>query len=255
MRSSGAEFEGRPILISRVDATGVSTDRHNEMKQAMSRKSKPHVLIADDHGLYRSGLSLLLKDSLKAQAVVEAKGFDEALDKLASDPAINMALFDLSMPGMSGPASLSVVKETYPAVAIAVISASEDRAHVLEAVDMGLGGFIPKSLDEHEILSALRMVLSGQIYVPRFMASGKTPRPEVNQTRPKEEPTGSHPGELTPRQRDVLDCARRGLSNKEIARELEIAEGTVKIHLAALFSHFNVRNRTELATKAAPSDR
>jgi DNA-binding NarL/FixJ family response regulator len=215
----------------------------------MSQKQKPHVLIADDHGLYRSGLSLLLRDSLEAEAVVEASGFDEALDKLASDPGINMALFDLSMPGMSGPASLNVVRETYPTVAIAVISASEDRATVLEAVSMGLGGFIPKSLDEIEILNALRMVLSGQIYVPKFMAAGRNLNQVSSHESAREKPSPSQSGELTPRQRDVLECVRRGLSNKEIARELDIAEGTVKIHLAALFNHFNVRNRTELATK------
>ncbi|MGD9668908.1 MAG: response regulator [Hyphomicrobiaceae bacterium] len=221
----------------------------------MARTLEPYVLIADDHGLYRSGLSLLLRDSLAAETVVEASSFDEALDKLAGDPAINLALFDLSMPGMSGPTDLKIVKETYPSVAIAVISASENREHVLDSVSIGLGGFIPKSLEETEIVDALRMVLSGQIYVPKFMARGAGRGPAPMEIGGQDQVSRGQGNILTPRQRDVLDGVRRGLSNKEIARELDIAEGTVKIHLAALLNHFSVRNRTELAAKTAASNR
>lgn len=212
------------------------------------------VLVADDHSLYRAGLSLLLKDRLGYQTVIEAATFDAALDRLAELPDIKLALFDLAMPGVSSAASLSVVKETYPGVRVVIVSGSEERSSVVTAVANGLSGYVPKSLSDDEIVTALEGILDGRIYVPRFMTAAPAAK-TVNQNQPADldlKPTAgsSVPSKpISPRQRDVFDCVRRGLSNKEIARELDIAEGTVKIHLAALFSHYGARNRTELATK------
>lgn len=221
----------------------------------MSARIASRALIADDHGLYRMGLAFLLKDRLGIADVIEVGSFDDALDRLAANPDIAMALFDLSMPGMGGPESLTVVKETYPDVKVAVVSGSEDRQHVLQAVSIGLSGYVPKSLSEDEIAKALQLIYDGHIYIPTFMTA--TAKPPVTQSDAKPAdvapvPNNSEPriDNLTPRQRDVLKGILRGLSNKEVARDLDIAEGTVKIHLAALFVHFNVRNRTELATRA-----
>jgi len=212
------------------------------------------VLVADDHSLYRAGLSFLLKDRLGFDSVIEAANFDAALDRLSERAEIELALFDLSMPGISGPESLSVVKETYPGLRVAIVSGSEDRDDVLRTVATGLSGYVPKSLSDDEIVGALQDILDGRIYVPRFMtAHGSSSGGKSSPSEHSEIRGGPGGGAVTkpisPRQRDVLDCVRRGLSNKEIARELDIAEGTVKIHLAALFSHFGARNRTELATK------
>ncbi len=218
----------------------------------MMNAKRDAVLVADDHSLYRTGLSYLLKDRLGFNTVVEAATFDAALDRLSELDGIGLALFDLAMPGVSGPESLGVIKETYPDVRVAIVSGSEERSDVLKAVATGLGGYVPKSLQDDEIVAALRDILDGRIYVPRFMTSqGSTVAtralPEPAEKASASSATASKP--ISPRQRDVLECVRRGLSNKEIARELEIAEGTVKIHLAALFSHFGARNRTELATR------
>ena len=213
------------------------------------------VLVADDHSLYRVGLSLLLKDRLGFRAVIEAPTFDTALDRLAETPNVALALFDLAMPGITGPESLSVVKETYPGLRVAIVSGSEERENVLKAVATGLNGYVPKSLTDDEILGAIQDILDGRIYVPRFMTL-TAPTLSGTQTIVEEVAAKSCGGAenpvkpISPRQRDVLDCVRRGLSNKEVARELDIAEGTVKIHLAALFSHFGARNRTELATNS-----
>lgn len=208
------------------------------------------VLIADDHGLYRAGLGFLLKDRLGVDEVIEVGSLDEALDVLALDPGIDLALFDLSMPGMAGPDSLGAVKAAYPASNIAVISGGENRENVLKSISAGLSGYIPKSLSDDEIAKALEMMLRGYIFVPTFMATTvEAPSPP----RERERAGPVHPApldELTPRQRDVLHYILLGRSNKEIARELDIAEGTVKIHLAALFVHFGAHNRTELATRA-----
>ena len=187
--------------------------------------------------------------------MIEAATFDAALDRLAETPNVALALFDLAMPGIAGPESLNVVKETYPGLRVAIVSGSEEREYVLKAVATGLNGYIPKSLTDDEILGAIQDILDGRIYIPRFMTL-TAPALSGMQTiaedvAAKSRGAGGNPAKpISPRQRDVLDCVRRGLSNKEIARELDIAEGTVKIHLAALFSHFGARNRTELATKS-----
>jgi DNA-binding NarL/FixJ family response regulator len=212
------------------------------------------VLIADDHSLYRAGFAFLLKDRLGFQTVVEAATFDDALDRLAETPNVALALFDLAMPGISGPESLRVVKETYPGLRVAIVSGSEERNYVLKAVATGLNGYVPKTLADDEMVGALKDILDGRIYVPRFMtaadpSSSRTPENSEAADQKSDQKAGAAKP-ISPRQRDVLVCVRRGLSNKEIARELDIAEGTVKIHLAALFSHFGARNRTELATKS-----
>jgi DNA-binding NarL/FixJ family response regulator len=207
------------------------------------------VLIADDHGLYRAGLGYLLKDRLGIEDVIETSTLDEALDLLAHQGGIKLALFDLSMPGMAGPESLGAVKATYPDVYVGVISASEDRAHVLKCVSTGLSGYIPKSLSDDDIAKALELMLGGYVFVPPFMiASAPAQRPAAPEAGPAA--PVSKLDALTPRQRDVLTYILQGRSNKEIARQLDIAEGTVKIHLAALFGHFSAHNRTELATRA-----
>jgi len=231
----------------------------NAEKQMAHHPQHDTVLVADDHGLYRSGFGFLLRDRLGFRNVIEAATFDAALDRLAETPNVELALFDLAMPGITGPEGLSVVKETYPGIRVAIVSGSEERNDVVKAVAMGLNGYVPKSLADDEIVGALQDILDGRVFVPRFMTSGAAAAALQAAKQARAEPASGFKGDpgggatyksISPRQRDVLDCVRRGLSNKEIARELDIAEGTVKIHLAALFSHFGARNRTELATRS-----
>lgn len=216
----------------------------------MTVERRGKALVADDHGLYRTGLSFLLRDQLGFSEIVEVSGFDEALDQLALIRGVDLALFDLSMPGMGGPDSLVIVRETYPALRVAVVSASEERTDVLATVAAGLAGFIPKSLPDDEIVAALESVLADNVYVPSFMAH---PAPGLRfvpaAPLPRHTPA-LRLEDLTPRQRDVLECVLKGLSNKEIARHLDIAEGTVKIHLSALFAQLGARNRTDLAARS-----
>jgi len=216
----------------------------------MANTARGKALIADDHGLYRTGLAYLLRDQLGFQNILEVGDFDAALDLLALERDCQIALFDLSMPGMGGADSLVIVRETYPALKVAVVSASEERADVLAVLAAGLGGYVPKSLADDEIVAALESVMAGQVYVPRFMTQhvpGQRFLPPVPQPAQQSE---TRVADLTPRQRDVLKGVLRGLSNKEIARELDIAEGTVKIHLSALFTHLGARNRTDLAARS-----
>ncbi|QCI63907.1 response regulator [Phreatobacter stygius] len=215
--------------------------------------SRRIAVIADDHGLYRMGLAFTLKDRLGFDDVEEAGSLDEALEKLGEIGDVALALFDLSMPGMASAASLAAVRECYPDLPIAVVSASEDRKDVLEALAAGVNGFVPKRLVEDDLVAALRSVVAGAIFVPASLASTMPPRQPASEApdttdRPAEPVDLSR---LTPRQRDVLALLLRGHSNKEIARDLDLGHGTVKIHLAALFRHLGVRNRAAAVAAAA----
>lgn len=203
------------------------------------------AVIADDHGMYRMGLSFTLKDRLGFDGVEEAASLDEALAKLGDAGDIALALFDLSMPGMQSAASLAAVRECYPDLPIAVVSGSENRADVLAALAAGVNGFVPKGLRDDDLVAALETILSGAIYVPSSLAqAGGATEPAA--------PAAIDLARLTPRQRDVLGLLVEGRSNKEIARALDLGHGTVKIHLAAVFRHLGVSNRAAAAAVAAP---
>lgn len=211
------------------------------------------ALIADDHSLYRHGLALLLKDQLGFQEVLEAATFETAVDSIDASPDIELALFDLAMPGMQGANSLSPLQTRHPNIKIAIVAASEAKSDVLAAIAAGLSGFIPKSLPVREFVAALEFVRAGGIYVPGLM---KVPEPQRLETSnisaaeqaPETDGANRPAPSLTPRQKEVLDCIRAGMSNRAIAEKLGISIGTVKVHVAALLTALNVRNRVQLSS-------
>jgi DNA-binding NarL/FixJ family response regulator len=201
------------------------------------------ALIADDHELFRSGMKQLLVDVLHAEDVREAETMDQALDILTNEGGGDLVLVDWRMPGMSGAESLSALRDGFPEAKVAVISAWEERADILAALGAGVHGYIPKSLPSAQIATALQGILEGRIYVPAAMGkrdggaetgSGST---KLDQDK------------LTLRQKDVLAELLKGQASKEIARTLDIAEGTVKIHLAAIYRALGVRTRAEAIAK------
>jgi len=213
--------------------------------QSASRSPRRIAVIADDHGMYRMGLALTLKDRLGFDEVAEAASLDEALERLGETEGVALALFDLSMPGMQSAASLAAVRECYPDLPIAVVSGSESRSDVLDALAAGVNGFVPKSLVDNDLVAALGTIVSGAIFVPATLATAASARIPAAPSEPALD-------RLTPRQRDVLGLLIEGRSNKEIARALDLGQGTVKIHLAALFRHLGVRNRAAAVAAAAP---
>lgn len=196
------------------------------------------ALIADDHELFRSGLRQLLVDALGASEVREAETFDEAIEILTNEGAGDLVLVDLRMPGMSGAEALAALRDGFPEAKVAVVSALEERVEIIAALSAGVHGYIPKSLSSNEIAAAIRTVLDGQIFVPTTLGR-----------RESVAPTLSAPikggDKLTVRQREVLNELLKGQASKEIARSLDIAEGTVKIHLAAIYRALGVRTRAE----------
>lgn len=200
------------------------------------------ALVADDHELFRSGLRQLLVDVLGATDVREAETLDQAIETLTNEGAGDLILVDLRMPGMSGAEALAALRDGFPDAKVAVVSAWEERAEIIAALSAGVHGYIPKSLSSNEIAAAIRAVMDGQIFVP----------PALGRRDPGAS-TYSAPSlggdKLTSRQREVLNELLKGQASKEIARSLDIAEGTVKIHLAAIYRALGVRTRAEAIAK------
>jgi DNA-binding NarL/FixJ family response regulator len=202
------------------------------------------VLIADDHELFRSGLKQLLVDELGADIVREAETFDQAVEILTNEGPGDLILVDLRMPGMSGAEALAALRDGFPEAKVAVVSAWEERPEIFGALSAGVHGYIPKSLPSSEIANAIRSVLDGRIFVPPAIG-----RREPGQTAPTTSPPLDAAERLTIRQKDVLGELVKGRASKEIARSLSIAEGTVKIHLAAIYRALGVRTRAEAIAK------
>ncbi|MBX3511548.1 MAG: response regulator transcription factor [Hyphomonadaceae bacterium] len=197
------------------------------------------ALIADDHELFRSGLRQLLIDDLGVAEVREAESLDQAIEILTNEGPYSLILVDLRMPGMNGAEALSALRDGWPEAKVAVVSAWEGRAEILAALAAGVHGYVPKSLPSAEIAAALRSILEGRIFAPA--ALGRRDAGEAGPPPPA--PTGED--KLTLRQKEVLHELLKGQASKEIARTLDIAEGTVKIHLAAIYRALGVRTRAE----------
>lgn len=221
-------------------------------------------LIADDDAYFRMAVGAILDRQFGFSEIIEAGSLDEALDRLGGNPTIGVALFDLSMPGMRTPTNLRTVRECFPETKVGVISASSNRRNILLALEAGVHGYMLKSLSITDLAAALQTMFEGGIYVPPSLAdissspgemsdeeTGKAPverlgLPSVPEPEPLE------PGSpLTPRQQDVLDLLVQGKTNKEIALALGLGEGTVKIHMAAIFRYFGVNNRAAAAVAGA----
>ena len=207
-------------------------------------------VIADDHALFRIGLRLLLIDGCGPAAVREAANVQELRALLAADPIADLVVVDLYMPGMHGGGTLRELRAAFPALRFVVMSASEERQNVLDALGAGAFGYIPKSLEPPAMIAAFTQILNGGIYAPTLLLAEPLAAPP-----PAPAPLDAQIlSTLTPRQSEVLRLLGRGQANKEIARALDISEGTVKIHLAAIFRLLDVRNRTEAVLKASALD-
>jgi DNA-binding NarL/FixJ family response regulator len=197
------------------------------------------VLVADDHAVFRLGLVQLLRRSLKVKRFLEAECFTQVVEHL-KDGDVTLTILDLQMPGLAGPVEITRMRLLRPDAQVVVLSASDSRQNILEALAAGAHGYIVKSQNTDQLVDRLRYVLSGEIYVPAVLA--ELPPEPADETAPNR---GTQPEQktLSSRQRQVLKGLVEGKSNKEIARALNVAEGTVKIHLTAVFRLLGATNR------------
>ncbi|MEO5736623.1 MAG: response regulator transcription factor [Variovorax sp.] len=217
------------------------------------------ILIADDHRLVIEAVKAKLAEIEPDIEFVLAMSVDELLAG-ASDE-LDLAVIDLNMPGADGQAHIEEIRRRHPAVPVIVLSGYEDPAVMRSALERGVLGFIPKAYSPEVMISAVRLVLAGGVYVPPMMLSALPPgivagvpaKTTTDAAVPRA--ASAHTLEhlrnvLTERQVEVLQLLSQGKPNKLIGRALGISEGTVKIHLAAIFRALNVRNRTEAVVAA-----
>jgi len=203
------------------------------------------VLVVDDHALIRDALRGVLKELKDDATVFEAADSRQALRTAGEHPDLGLILLDLNLPDGSGFDVLAELRERHPAISVVVLSALNDRDSVARALDAGALGFIPKSASREVMLSALRLVFSGGVYIPPEIL-----RRREASTSHGQRPEGARPHSprdlgLTDRQVEVLALMMQGKSNKAICRSLDLAEPTVKNHVTAILKALKVTNRTE----------
>ncbi len=218
------------------------------------------ILIADDHRLVIEAVKAKLSEIAPGIEFVLAMSVDELLARASDD--IDLAVIDLNMPGAEGQAHVDEIRRRHPAVPVIVLSGYEDPAIMRSALEHGVLGFIPKAYSPEVMLSAVRLVLAGGVYVPPMLLSAVPPGvvagvpPGAGEAAQRASSAATAQTlehlrtVLTERQVEVLQLLSQGKPNKLIGRALGISEGTVKIHLAAIFRALNVRNRTEAVVAA-----
>ena len=221
-----------------------------EVVAAMHNGPEPSsFIVADDHPLVRQGVRMVLETEFPGTRVTDAADLDSVLAAVVEQPRA-ILLIDLDMPGMDGVESLGALRQSFPLLRMAVLSGNADRATVADALNAGVNGYILKAGPPDELLYAISTIQGGRVYLATVLSkfSGKAALPAVSVLQ-EPEPRQELPP-LTQRQREVIAWLMNGHSNKQIARDLHIGEGTVKIHVAAVLRVLGVQNRTEAVMAA-----
>jgi len=197
----------------------------------------PSVLIADDHPIFRAGLRFAVGEAL-GEATVREAGNVATMHKLLEDVPADLLLLDVYFPGLSAEADVTTLRRAYPLMAILVVSMLTDRATAERLMRAGANGFVGKAVPPEKLVVGIREVMEGgrPLYLP---AQGRG-----RQTATADNPVNA----LPPRQLEVLRLITLGLSNKEIARELDLSLSTVGGHVSALFQALHVKNRAAAAS-------
>ncbi len=206
---------------------------------------KKRILLADDHILFRKGLAQLLNSQPDFQVIGEAADGLEALER-ARELMPDLILMDIDMPRCDGREATRLIKAEMPYVVIVILTVSDDEQDLFAAIKNGAQGYLLKKIDPADLFEQLRGLALGEAALSRLMAN-KILR-EFARTEPELPRTGDDP--LTGRERQVLQLVARGLTNREIAETLVIAENTVKNHLRNILSKLHLDNRVQAAAYA-----
>lgn len=210
------------------------------------------LLIADDHALFRDALVQYIERSDPDSTVTLAKDLKEALHCLDNDPHQDLVILDLRMPGMHGLEGVKRVRERYPDVQVALMSGVAEEKDVQSALDLGVCGYFPKTLSGRALLSAIRHVVEGDVFVPGGLEENQTFMPSYysDQQSTINNVKSIKDLNLTPRESEVLTYLVDGAANKEIARALDLQIVTVKLHVRGICRKLNAKNRTQAALLA-----
>jgi DNA-binding NarL/FixJ family response regulator len=201
------------------------------------------ILVADDHALFRDGLSMRLEQITPEATIIQASSYTQILKILKEEAlSIDMIILDVEMQDMPWLEALTLIRSLTPNAVIAVISSSEDSRTIRTILSTGVQGYIPKRSDIKVFNNALKLIMEGGTYVP----------PTAIETNRINNLSGKGNGlkTLTSRQSQVLDLIAQGKSNKQIAYDMGVSESTVKLHINALLRSLHVSNRTQAVITA-----
>ena len=208
-----------------------------------------HLIIADDHALFREGLASILTTEPDFEVLAQASNANEAVQK-ARELLPDMILLDIDMPG-SGLWAAQTVAEQCPVTKIVMLTASEDNDHLMKALEVGARAYILKGVAARELTRILRSVADGESYVPPALAASLLK--EMSTTGRQEKQPHDLIDDLTEREREILEGLAAGFSNREIAQKMFLSEKTVKYYMTNLLQKLQVRNRVEAALLAQKS--
>lgn len=204
------------------------------------------LMIVDDHSIVRDGLAALLEQVSRDTEVFQARDAEEGMQLLDSHNNFDVVILDLMMPGKDGFEAISAFGRKRPDLPIIVLSASENPNDVRKALASGALGYVPKSASQHVLLSAIKLVMNGDLYVPPLvLGENRSANNDANSNNQvKQTPL------LTPRQIEVLQLLCGGSTNKAIAEALHLSEKTVKTHITQIYRALNVANRMQASNVA-----
>ena len=213
-------------------------------------------LIVDDHALITGALSLMLEDRDPEAEVHTAATAREALDLVNREGDADLLILDLSMPDVTGTELMEEIVRMQPMLKILVVSGLADQESIMRVLQLGAAGFVPKSLDTEMLGNAIDFVLKGGVFIPSKLLAESQRVGFFTRTAAHLKSSAEEPVHLTERQKDVLALLAQGAPIKRICRELDLSEGTVKTHVAAIYRAFGASNRTEalLAARRAGFD-
>jgi len=189
----------------------------------------PHILIIDDHDLYRSGLRAALNASMPAAVIYEAASIDEAMGITSDAP--DTIVLDFKLPGLNGADGITLIKKKWPQAPVLMLSSQNDPETINTSLERGATGFVSKGESAEKIVAAINRLIHGQV-----------------DNSPTESTSLRH--RLTPRQCEVLELLCQGMSNKMIAKKLSLSENTVRVHVQAVLGFLQVTSRSEAAFAA-----
>ena len=202
-----------------------------------------HLVIADDHPLFRDALRQAVASVVTSAKIDEAGSFEELTALLDQDSEVDLVLLDLTMPGISGFSGLIYLRAQFPAIPVVIVSASDDGGTIRQSLDFGASGFIPKRFGVDTLRDAITKVLGGDVWVPADTDLSSVTDPELTRLRDRLVT-------LTPQQVRVLMMLSGGLLNKQIAYELGVSEATIKAHVSAILQKLGVESRTQAVIAA-----
>lgn len=206
------------------------------------------VLIADDHALFRDGLSLHLEQMDNQAVIFQAGNFSQAMKIIDDEKKLDLIIIDLDMPDMNWEEGLKEIREKTSGARLVIISATEDSRSIRKSMEYGISGYIPKRSDTKVLTGALKLILDGGTYLPPSVLDTA----HLGNAYSVHKPGGFYAKSktLTNRQSQVLELVAQGMSNKQIAYEIGMSEATVKLHINALLRAVGATNRTQAVITA-----